>query len=940
MSSTNASPSISPDNLWVLENFYEQYEQDPSSVPEEWRKFFTTFVDSSGGSNGNNGVSGAIPGNGKAPAGMYIPKLSHAETDSIDDLNLKALLLMQAYRRHGHFSAHTNPLNEKPAPTVNLQLSEYGLSEGDLDKLVTTRIAGEWRTAPLKEFVERMKKTYSAGIGADFFYIRDEERRTWLIERMESEANSWRLNDETRSMIYEKLFNAEYFEKFLARRYVGKKRFSLEGAESLIPSVSGAIQLAGSYGIEQIVIGMAHRGRLNVLHNIMEKGAAQIFAEFDENISEEVELETAGSGDVKYHLGYSRDVQTFSGNKVHLSLAFNPSHLEVVGPVVMGSVRARQTMAADEERNKFMPILIHGDAAFSGQGINYEMLNMSNLKGYDVGGTFHIIVNNQVGFTTNPEDSRSTTYCTDLAKMLGAPVFHVNGDDPEACHRAVELCMEWRRRYKTDVFLDVLCYRRWGHNETDEPAFTQPEMYKKIKKHPTTVKIYEDKLKAEGFDSARIDKIKKTIQNRLDYAYEQVTARSLKIQSETLHGNWQGFRRENAQSNPETALSVAALQSIAERLTSVPEDFVLNNKLKRLLGQRWDMVFSETGRLDWGMGEAMAYASLLIEETPIRLSGQDVKRGTFSHRHGVLFDGETGKEYSPLRNLSESQAPLQVLNSLLSETAALGFEFGYSLADPRTLVIWEAQFGDFANGAQVIIDQFISSCEAKWNRMTGLVLLLPHGYEGQGPEHSSARLERYLQLCSQNNIQVCNCTTPAQFFHMMRRQMRRNYRKPLVVMSPKSLLRLPEATSPLADFSKGTFQDVLDEVDERVKPEKTRRILLCSGKIYYELKKERDERELFDIAIVRMEQLYPFPYDTLAGILQKYNHAPEIFWVQEEPRNQGAWIYLEHWISPMVAQDQTLRYLGRSASPAPATGYFKVHQREQREIIEQAISAE
>ncbi len=919
MSDKSSSTAINADNLWVLENLYERFQEDPGAVPEDWIRFFQSFdADAGNGSRGNGG------------GGLYIPKLSQDEAGSVSDINLRAMMLLQAYRRNGHFSARIDPLEMTPPSRYNLALEEHGLSEGDLDREITTRIAGSWSTGKLRDFVERMEKTYCSSLAADFFYIRNEEQRTWLMERMEADANRWKLSENIRLLIYEKLFSAEYFEKFLARHYVGKKRFSLEGAESLIPVIAAAVEISGNYDIEQIVLGMAHRGRLNVLRNVMEKDPALMFAEFNENVPDDIE-----AGDVKYHLGYSNDIQTLSGRKVHLSLAFNPSHLEVINPVVLGSVRARQTRAKDAERAHYLPLLIHGDAAFAGQGINYEILNMSKLPGYFVGGALHIIVNNQIGFTTSPHEARTTQYCTDVAKMLQVPVFHVNADDPEACYRAVQLCMEWRKRYRTDAFLDLVCYRRWGHNETDEPSFTQPRMYKRIKGHPTSVAIYEKKLLESGIDESRLASVREPIEKKLADAYAKVQSGNVTIESETLQGDWRGFHKENPFSNPDTGVDRLKLERLGEKLTTLPESFKPNSKIKRLLDQRRVMYTDADGKLDWGAGEGLTYATLLDDGVPIRFSGQDVKRGTFSHRHAALFDAETGDEHIPLNHLSENQAPLEILNSLLSEEAALGFEFGFSLADPRTLVIWEGQFGDFANGAQVIIDQFISSSEAKWNRMSGLVLLLPHGYEGQGPEHSSARLERYLQLCSQNNIQVCNCTTPAQYFHLIRRQIRRDYRKPLVIMSPKSLLRLPEAVSSRDEFTTGKFQEILD--DPSADPAKTDRLLLCAGKIYYELLKEKQARGLDNIAIARMEQYYPFPYDAVASLFQKYNRPREVIWVQEEPRNQGAWIFLEHWLSPMIGENQELKYAGRSASPSPATGYFKVHQREQKEIIDLAL---
>ncbi|MBL8021118.1 MAG: 2-oxoglutarate dehydrogenase E1 component [Leptospirales bacterium] len=907
-------------NRELLEGLYEQYLKNPSSVPEAWRKFFSELDHEGTNGNGSNGHA-ALP--------LHIPKLSSADMDAVADINMRALLLTQAYRRQGHYSAITDPLGLVKPARYHLSPSDHGLSDSDLDRSVTTMVAGKQVTAPLRELIRRMENTYCSTLGAEFFYIRDEERRGWLIERMEAQENKWPIAPEMRKKLFGKLHDAEYFERFLATRFPGKKRFSLEGGESLIPTLSGLIELAGDYEMQQVVIGMAHRGRLNVLTNVMNKDPALIFAEFNEKVTEEV-----GPGDVKYHLGYSSDVVTMSGKKVHLSLGFNPSHLEVINPVILGSVRARQTTGNDTKRQLNLPVIIHGDAAFAGQGINYECLQMSNLDGYKIGGAFHIICNNQLGFTTNPADARSTRYCTDLAKMLQVPIFHVNGDDPEACFRAVQLCMEWRRRYGTDVFLDIICYRRWGHNETDEPAFTQPVMYHAVKAHPTTVTLQEQFLLREGFSQEELDTIKTNSRDHFENAYKRSQTEGFGIQIQTLKGNWSGFTRIDA-SDPVTAVPLDELRAVADMVTRAPTGFSVHPKIQKLLEQRKAMA-QPGGRVDWGMGETLAYGTLLRQGTSVRISGQDVKRGTFSHRHAVLFDFQNDDEYMPL-SLAGQKAHIEIYNSLLSEAAVLGFEFGYSLADPHTLVIWEAQFGDFANGAQVIIDQFISSCEAKWQRMSGLVMLLPHGYEGQGPEHSSARLERYLQLCSLNNIIVANCTTPAQYFHMIRRQMLRNYRKPLVIMSPKSLLRLPEATSTLEEFSRGTFDPVLEETDSTIVPEKVRRILFCSGKIYYELAAERKKLGCTDVAIVRVEELYPYPVKEIADVIQSYPQATEVAWVQEEPRNQGAWTYMEDRLRSQIAAKQELQYLGRTPSPSPATGYFKVHQKEQQEILDQAF---
>ena len=905
-----------------LEDLYRSYKNQPSSVSAEWQEFFKE-MDSSRPVTQSNGHGTA------ALEASSLPKILKSDLLRIPDTQLKALILTQAYRRHGHYNANIDPLGLREPSREHLRLEDHNITEDELQKDVTITFGGEPITDKLGNLIDRLEKIYCGTLGSEYFYIRSEERRRWLINKLESERFQNPLPEPIKYMIYEKLYAAENFEKYIATHYPGKKRFSLEGGESLIPTLAAAVEVAGEDGIEQIVIGMAHRGRLNVLANILGKDPGLIFAEFNENITEEID-----SGDVKYHLGYSNEYETLNGHSVHLSLSFNPSHLEVINPVVMGSIRARQEKAGDTERRKHLPLLIHGDAAFAGQGINYECLNMSALPSYKVGGTLHIVCNNQIGFTTNPEDARSTVYATDLARMLHVPIFHVNGDDPEACFRAVRLAMEWRREFHTDVFIDVICYRRLGHNETDEPAFTQPVMYQKIKSHPSTFHQYDERLRKEGLPAETLEGIKKKYTDSLDDAFNRVNNDELQSYIQTLTGNWRGFLKMDPYSRPDTSLKKETLQKIANTLTSTPEGFQLNRKIQRLFDDRKAMVAEDTG-VDWGMAESLAMGSLLLEGTPIRITGQDTKRGTFSHRHAVVFDAESGQEHVSLAHLSSDQAPFEVANSLLSEVAALGFEFGYSLADPKTLVIWEAQFGDFVNGAQVVIDQFIASSETKWNRYSGIVLLLPHGYEGQGPEHSSARLERFLQLCSQFNIQVANCTTPAQYFHLLRRQMHRNYRKPLIVMSPKSLLRHPRAKSKLAEFTQDSFHEVLDENDPSIDKEKVKALLFCTGKIYYDLLEERQKQGITDIGIIRVEQLYPFPNEQIQAILKQYKKAKDITWVQEEPRNQGAWIYMENLLGHLCRA--RLNYCGRAPSPSPATGYFKVHVKEQTSIVEEAL---
>lgn len=900
-----------------LEELYEKFLRSPESLPDDWKNFFNSLD--------------------KFQSFQKEEALIEPEdipTNWVsDDLNVRVHRLINDYRRHGHSVANTDPLGlQKKNPKVFFDLVKYGISESDLNKLISISFGNQIIKDTVRNILNRLETIYCSNVGFEFFYIRDEAKRNWIIEKLESEEFLTYPSKEVIEIIYEKLFQAEYFEKFLTIKYPGKKRFSLEGGESLIPALAFIIEEASKYDVEQIVLGMAHRGRLNVLANIMGKDASQIFAEFNENVNEEIPL-----GDVKYHLGYSNDYIAKNNKKIHLSLAFNPSHLEVINPVVMGSVRARQTKLNDYQRNKVLALLIHGDAAITGQGINYEMINMTNLKGYTVGGIIHIVVNNQIGFTTNPEDGRSTPYATDIAKLLQTPIFHINADDPIAVYKSVKLAIEFRKKFNTDVFIDLICFRRWGHNETDEPTFTQPIMYKKIKEHPGTFALFDKQISEEILSKKEREKIKEKYINYLENSLKRLTKENIKIYIQTLTDQWKGLKKIDFENEPDTTVPKEILEQITEKIIQVPENFHLNPKLQRLFLERKEMIFSpEKRKIDWGMAELLAYGSLLLEGTSIRISGQDCKRGTFSHRHAAVFDMETGEEYIPLENLQTNQAKFEVINSPLSEEAVLAFEFGYSLADPRTLVIWEAQFGDFANGAQVIIDQFISSSEAKWQRMSGLTMLLPHGYEGQGPEHSSARLERYLQLCSQHNIQVVYPTLPSQIFHLLRRQIKRNYRKPLIVMSPKSLLRHPLVVSEIEALTSGKFYEVIDEKSPEITPEKVKKLIFCTGKIYYELWEGRSKKNLNHIAIIRIEQLYPFPTEQIKSILDKYRNVETCLWVQEEPRNQGAWIYIENHLGQICPRK--LNYCGRVASPSPATGYYKVHVKEQEAIIKEALA--
>ncbi|MCB1177269.1 MAG: 2-oxoglutarate dehydrogenase E1 component, partial [Leptospiraceae bacterium] len=720
------------------------------------------------------------------------------------------------------------------------------------------------------------------------------------------------------------------FENFLAKKFVGKKRFSLEGGETLIPLLDTVVEESGNNNLEGIIVGMAHRGRLNVLVNTLQKPASLIFAEFEEKHGEDLSY-----ADVKYHLGYSQMIKTQSGKDVKVSLAFNPSHLETVNPVVTGNVRARQNLYGDKNREKFMPLLIHGDAAFAGQGVVAETLNLMNLEGYTTGGTFHIIINNQIGFTTLPNESRSTLYSSDLAKGFQIPIFHINGDDPEAAYRTVKLLLEYRQKFHKDVIIDLLCYRRLGHNENDEPAFTQPYMYNIIKNHPTTAALYEKQLLDSGdISSDDINKIKTEVKNWLEDSFNEAKNKDIKMRVDTMGGVWSELSLKPMLDEPNTAVSKAEIEKIAEAMTSWPGEFTPNPKLVRLMENRKKMGKGEIP-MDWGFGECLAFGTLLDEGFKVRLSGQDAQRGTFTHRHAVLVDIDKNYKYMPLADIHDKQGEFEVINSSLSEYAVLGYEYGYSLANPNALVMWEAQFGDFANTAQVIFDQFISSSEVKWQRRSGLVVMLPHGYEGQGPEHSSARLERVMQLCAEYNMIVANCTTPAQLFHVLRRQMLRKYRKPLILMTPKSLLRHPMAISSIEHLTSGAFNEVI--TDTAVDKKKVRKVLFCSGKVYYDLVTKRDESKKDDVAIVRVEQLYPFPESRIKAVIKSFKTAKEHIWVQEEPQNMGSWNYIRDDFDEILGKPGSIQYVGRKRSASPAAGHLKVHLKEQEDLVKRAL---
>ncbi len=912
MQNTLQFMSLYGENSILLEELYENYLKNPNSVSEDWQVFFKELdlVTSSPSTNG----------------GARNP-FKDANASGLQEMGI--INLLNAYRRQGHLAAKLDPLGILKPNRTFIDQKLQNLRPEDWESEVDTGNPTLGRTK-LKNVVDWYEKTYCGTIGCEQYYIYNEEEREWLQQKMEATANSYPLSKETKLRLFRKLYQADYFENFLARKFVGKKRFSLEGGETLIPLMDTIVEEAGSHNMDGLIIGMAHRGRLNVLVNTLQKPASLIFAEFEEKAGEDLSY-----SDVKYHLGYSQNIKTQSGKEVKLSLLFNPSHLETIDPVVTGNVRARQTLYKDAQREKYMPILLHGDAAFAGQGVVAETLNLMNLEGYTTGGTFHIIINNQIGFTTLPNESRSTLYASDLAKGFQIPIFHINGDDPEAAYRIVKLLLEFRLKFHKDVIIDLICYRRLGHNETDEPAFTQPYMYNVIKNHPPTVQIYEKKLVESGdITQEELEKIKSEVKQWLEDSFNEVKNKDIKMQVDTMGGVWTGLSLEPTKQEPNTAVEKSIIEKVTTAMNTWPKDFTPNPKLIKLMENRMKMGKGEIP-CDWGFGELLAFGTLLYEGKRVRLSGQDSQRGTFTHRHAVLVDIHTNERYTPLAHISSEQGSLEVINSSLSEYSVLGFEYGYSLADPHALVLWEAQFGDFANTAQVIFDQFISSSEIKWQRRSGLVILLPHGYEGQGPEHSSARLERILQLCAEFNMTVANCTTPAQYFHILRRQVLRKYRKPLVIMTPKSLLRHPLAISSIEHFTSGAFNEVI--TDTKVEASKVEKIIFCTGKVYYDLLDARNKENKMDIALVRIEQLYPFPVEKVKYVFQTFKNANKYLWVQEEPKNQGAWHYIKEELDNIIGKCGSVTYVGRKASASPAVGQLKAHLKEQEEIVKLAL---
>jgi 2-oxoglutarate dehydrogenase E1 component len=889
-------------NLDAIEAAYQRWSHDAASVDDSWRLFFEGF------------------------------ELGQASTvvTALNDRGQMAIVrLIDAYRDLGHFLARLDPLSEAKARHPLLELSEFGLEESDLNRAFDTSYFHGLPRAPLRDLLAALQETYCRTIGVEYMHIQDTAIRRWLQDRMEPRRNQPNFARRQKIGILMNLHFADLFEKFLHTRYLGQKRFSLEGAETLIPVLDALVEKAPEVGVCEIVLGMAHRGRLSVLANILHKPYRELFAEFEDNF---LPYSVDGDGDVKYHLGFSSDRVTARGGRVHLSLTPNPSHLEAVNPVVEGRTRAKQNLFDDRERRLGLPLLLHGDAAFAGQGLVAETLNLSQLAGYTTGGTIHIIINNQIGFTTSPSDARSTTYCTDVAKMIQAPIFHVNAEDPEAAVYLAELALDFRQTFNRDVVIDLFCYRRHGHNEGDEPSFTQPLMYAKIKERPTLTEVYTEQLILRGDLSVdETEAIDTAFQAKLQAAQQEVrTGPPLPAGMRGFGGRWQGLTSHYSHAPAKTGVPYDTLAAIAQAMARLPKSFTPNPKIVRLLESRREAI-QERQPIDWPFAEALAFGTLLLEGTPIRLSGQDSRRGTFSQRHAVLYDARTGELYLPLNALGPDQARFTAYDSLLSEAAVLGFDFGYSLDDPQKLVIWEAQFGDFANGAQVIIDQFIVCSESKWQRDSGLVMLLPHGYEGQGPEHSSARLERFLQLCAEDNIQVCYPSTPAQYFHVLRRQMKRTFRKPLVLMTPKSLLRHKRAVSPVDEFGSGFFKEVLEDAAD---PGLVRRVLMCSGKVYYDLLEEREKQNATDVAIVRIEQFYPFPADLLRRALARHRKASEWVWVQEESMNMGGWTFME---PRLRALGYTVQYVGRDTSASPATGSYHVHVREQKELVAAAV---
>jgi 2-oxoglutarate dehydrogenase E1 component len=928
-------------NAPYVEELYESYLDNPGSVPDKWRSYFDQLqiLPATDGSESSRDIAHAPIVESfaqRAKANAFLPRVAERDL-SIARKQVHVQSIIAAYRFLGARWADLDPLKRQERPAIpELEPGFYDLTEADLD--TTFRADNLYfgqEQMTLREMIKGLRDTYCGTIGAEYMYISDPAEKRWFQQRLESIRSTPQFAPEKKKRILSKLTAAEGLERFLHTKYVGQKRFSLEGGESFIASMDEIIQRAGEQGVEEIVIGMAHRGRLNVLVNTLGKVPKELFSEFEGHHADDLP-----AGDVKYHQGFSSDIST-PGGPVHLSLAFNPSHLEIVNPVVEGSVRARQDRRGDEKGTQVLPILVHGDAAFAGQGVVMETLNLAMTRGYGTGGTVHLVINNQIGFTTSdPRDTRSTSYCSDVVKMIEAPVLHVNGDDPEAVVLATQIAVDYRMAFGKDVVVDIVCFRKLGHNEQDTPSLTQPLMYKVIGQHPGTRKLYADRLETIGV--IRIgegDEMVKAFRADMEDGTNQ-SSPVLSNYKSKFAVDWSPFLGKKWTDDADTSVPATEIKRLAERITTIPEGFKVHSLVEKVLNDRRSMGRGELN-LDWGMGEHLAYASLVASGYAVRITGQDAGRGTFTHRHAVLHDQNREKwdagTYIPLQNVASGQAPFTVIDSVLSEEAVLGFEYGYSTAEPNSLVIWEGQFGDFVNGAQVVIDQFISSGEVKWGRQSGLVMLLPHGYEGQGPEHSSARPERFLQLCADLNMQVVQPTTAAQIFHVLRRQMLRPFRKPLVVLSPKSLLRNKDAGSPLETLTKGSFQTVIGEVDKAIDAKKVKRVLACSGKVYYELVNARRERKASDVAIIRVEQLYPFPHKAFATEIKKYAAATEVIWVQDEPQNQGYWFQIQHNLLENMLPGQKLAYAGRPASASPAVGYLEKHIAQLKELVDTAF---
>ncbi|HLP11637.1 MAG TPA: 2-oxoglutarate dehydrogenase E1 component [Flavobacteriales bacterium] len=884
----------------VIDSMYKQYKENAESVDASWRQFFEGFEFAR---TDFSSAEGGIPEN--------VSK------------EFKVIQLINGYRQRGHLFTKTNPVRERRQYSPSLAIENFGLSVADMDTVFQAGNEIGIGASKLRDIVAHLEQTYCQSIGCEFVYLRSPEVIKWLQSRMEGSKNTPNFSKAEKKTILEKLNQAVLFENFLATKFVGQKRFSLEGGEALIPALDSIMECGADLGVQDFVLGMAHRGRLNVLTNILNKQYKDVFTEFEGLTAEDTDFD----GDVKYHQGYSSDQLSNSGKHVHMSLTPNPSHLEAVDPVVEGIARAKIDHKHGGNNSQVCPILMHGDAALAGQGIVYEVIQMSQLDGYKTGGTIHVVTNNQVGFTTNYTDGRSSTYCTDVAKVTLSPVFHVNGDDVEAVVFVSKLAMEFRQEFKRDVFIDILCYRKYGHNEGDEPRFTQPILYKAIAKHPNPLQLYVEKLVNEGtITGEEAKQLEKEFKANLEANLAEAKQRSNAKITSFLEGTWSGLKQAGKNSfdkSPETGVDKKAFLQIAEKITSLPKDKAFFNKIQKIFEERAAMIKNDA--YDWAMGELMAYATLMNEGHFVRLSGQDVERGTFSHRHAVVKVEDSEEEYVPLNNAG-TKAKFEVYNSLLSEYAVLGYEYGYAFASPEDLIIWEAQFGDFFNGAQIIIDQFLSSAEYKWKRMNGLVMLLPHGYEGQGPEHSSARMERFLQMCADNNMQIVNTTTPANQFHVLRRQLKRDFRKPLICFTPKKLLRYPACVSSINDFTSGSFQEVIDDPNAKAADVKT--LILCCGKIYYELAERKQKEGANDVAIVRIEQLYPYPQNQIDAVFAKYKGAKKILWAQEEPENMGPWRHMFGYL-----HKTGIEFVGREASASPATGYLKVHNEQSEQIL-------